>query len=45
MNAIAFLLMAIWLIGTRTQLELQRLRNEQVEEPARLSEGMGVSHV
>ncbi len=35
-NAVAFLLLAVWLVAERAQLELQRLRNEEVAEPERL---------
>ena len=37
LNAFAFLLIAIWLIAQRAKLEGLRLRNEQVEEPARVA--------
>ena len=36
-NAIAVLLIAIWLISKRAKLEAQRMRKEHVEEPARVS--------
>jgi len=45
LNAIALLLIAIWLITRRAQLETQRLRNEQVEEPARVTASVEVSDV
>ena len=45
MNAIAILLVAIWLISKRAKLEMQRMRNEHVEEPARISAEMEVADV
>ena len=45
LNAIAFLLIAIWLIAKRSQLELQRMRSENVEEPARVTVGEEVGDV
>ena len=45
LNAIALLLIAIWLIAQRAKLEVARLRNEEVEEPARVSAGLEVADV
>ncbi len=45
LNAIAVLLIAIWLIAKRSQLELQRMRSENVEEPARVTVGEEVGDV
>ena len=44
-NAFAFLLIAVWMIAQRAQLEKQRLRKEQVAEPARIAVGEEVAHV
>jgi heme exporter protein C len=44
-NAIAILLIATWMISKRTQMELQRLRNEHVEEPVRVIVGEEVGNV
>ncbi len=41
LNAVAFLLIAIWLIAKRAKLETGRLRNEFVEEPARVGAQIG----
>jgi heme exporter protein C len=38
MNAFAMLFIAIWLIAQRVRLELARRRNEQVDEPPRLTD-------
>jgi heme exporter protein C len=45
LNAIALLLIAIWLITKRAQLETQRLLNEQVDEPERVAAGLEVADV
>ena len=45
LNAIALLLIAIWLIAKRAKLEVERLRNEQVDEPARVGTGLEVADV
>ena len=44
-NAFAMLGLAIWFIAKRAQLEARRLRNEHVEEPARVSAGLEVFDV
>ncbi len=45
LNAIAFLLIAIWMVAQRANLEIRRLRNEYVEEPARVSAGLEAADV
>ena len=44
-NAVAILLIAIWLISKRAKLELQRMRSEQVEEPKRVGVELEVADV
>ena len=45
LNAVAILLIAIWLIAKRAKLETRRLQNENVEEPARVTASVEVSDV
>ncbi len=45
LNAIAFLLIAIWLIAKRAKLESRRLRNDEVAEPARVAGHLEVADV
>ncbi len=45
LNAVAFLLIAIWMMVKRAQLERQRLRTEQVSAPQRLAPAGGTSDV
>ena len=43
-NAIALLLIAIWMAARRTRIEMERFRQETVAEPARLPTTGGVRH-